>query len=388
MPTLPLYRDDFYLSTAEGTVTAVREDGSIELDQRFFAFVRGRRTTNRRFHELFGAAPTPLGAEPGEREAELAASIQVVLEEILMAMAVEAHRRSGLDALCLAGGVALNCVANGRLLRDGPFADVWVQPAAGDAGNAVGAALWSWHELLEQPRTVDGDGMSGSFLGPRFTSTEIVAWLEGEGVAHRVAGDRAQLVDEVAARLEAGAVVGWFCGRMEFGPRALGHRSILADARSATVQQRLNGLVKERARFRPFAPAVLASHAPEVFELDGDAPFMTLAVPVVAAERVAVPDDRRTASLAERVAQVRSSVPAVTHVDHSARVQTVDAARNPELCELLEAFHERTGCPVLLNTSFNARDEPIVCTPADAYRTFRRTGLDLLVMEDVVVEAS
>jgi len=379
-----------HAQTIRERLVVLRDDGSIHLDQRYFAYPRGRSTTNRRFHDLFGGPPRPLGSTPGQREADLAASVQVVLEEIVLAMAEELHRTSGLDALCIGGGVALNCVANGRVARDGPFGQIWVQPAAGDAGNALGAALWTWHETLGNRRLADpADAMGGSFLGPEFSDDEVLAWLTREGIDHE-AFESADEVDRlVAERLAEGAVVGWFQGRMEFGPRALGHRSILADARSATVQGRINDLIKDRAGFRPFAPAVLADRASEWFDLAGEAPYMNLAVAVQARHRVESeqPADAE-APLEVRVTEVRSSVPAITHVDGSARVQTVDRVRNPRFAGLLEAFERSTGCPLLLNTSFNGHDEPIVCTPADAYATFRSTGLDLLVVGNHLVRAS
>jgi carbamoyltransferase len=376
-------------------IVRLHDDGSVTLDQRYFRYLRGRRLTSGRFHRAFGGPPRPLGSVPTAREADIAASVQFVLEEILLAMARSVHDATASQALCLAGGVALNCVANGRLLREGPFRDVWVQPAAGDAGSALGAALWAWHETLGQPRRASGhddppgcrgDGMSGAFLGPSFDRSEVHAWLAAEGVAHEVVRERSRLTAEVADRLARGALVGWFQGRMEFGPRALGHRSILADARSATVQSKLNETVKERATFRPFAPAALADRAGEWFSMDAPSPYMTFTFPVAPSRWVDASAPANGESLEDRVAQVRSEIPAVTHVDRSARVQTVDPASNPELAELLIAFEERTGCPVLLNTSFNARDEPIVCTPDDALRTFRRIGLDLLVLEDCLIE--
>ncbi len=368
-------------------VVDLRPDGSIRLNQKYFAYLRGRRTVNRRFEQLFGAPTRPLYSPPTRREADLARSIQVVLEEILLTMANELHRETGLDQLCMAGGVGLNCVANGRILRDSPFTDLWVQPAAGDAGSAVGAALHTWHETLGNLRTpVEPDGMSGGFLGPAFGPDEVRAFLDAEGVEYRTVPDRDELCRLVAEQLDEGRVVGWFQGRMEFGPRALGHRSIVADPRSPTVQGRVNTLVKERASFRPFAPAVLADRVADYFEFDGFAPYMNLAMPVREDLRVENPSPEDPDDLAAVVAQVRSTVPAITHVDYSARVQTVSADTNPEFAQLIEAFARRTDCPVVLNTSFNSRDEPVVCTPADAYRTFRRTGLDLLVLEDCVIE--
>lgn len=366
----------------------VRPDGSIAMDQRYFAYIGGRRTVNRRFEELFGAPTRPLGSPPGRREADLAASVQVVLEEIVLAMARSARDETKLDRLCLSGGVALNCVANGMLRRADLFEEVWVQPASGDAGSAIGTALHTWHETLRNERTVQPtDGMGGAFLGPSFDRDEIDAWLDADGIDHVAVRDDDERCRVVAERLAAGDVVGWFCGRMEFGPRALGHRSILADPRSPTVQRRINSLVKERAGFRPFAPAVLEERVGDWFDLDGSAPYMTFTAPVTERRRVTPDDDAPIDDLEAVVARVRSEIPAVTHVDGSARIQTVDPVRNPELSRLLRAFEAATGCPVLLNTSFNARDEPIVCTPDDALRTFRRTGLDLLVVEHALIEA-
>lgn len=341
-------------------------DGSFHLDQRYFSYLGGRHLTSPRFHDLFGGPPRPQGSAPTEREADLAASVQLVVEELILAMAAEAHRATGLDHLCLSGGVALNCVANGRVRREGPFADVWVQPAAGDAGSAVGAALWLWHHVLNRPRTAASpDGMHGAFLGPAFERAEIEAWLQAEGIDHTVVADDDERCRTVAERIDAGAVVGWFTGRMEFGPRALGHRSILADPRAADMQGRINDLVKERASFRPFAPAVLADRASAWFDVTGASPYMTVTGQVVDGD---------------------VAIPAVTHVDGSARIQTVDQEQNPAFARLLRHLDAVNGCPVVLNTSFNARDEPIVCSPEDAHRTFVRTGLDLLVLEHCLIE--
>lgn len=370
----------------------VRPDGSVTLHQKYFAYLNGRRMTSKRFHRLFDGPPTKLGAPPTQREADLAASVQVVLEDLMLGLARRAHHNTGADALCLAGGVALNCVANGRVLREGPFQDLWIQPAAGDAGSALGAALWAWYQMTDDER-VPGelDSLNGAFLGPSFGREEIEEWLQKEGVAFQPVPDDDQRARCVADRLSDGAVVGWFTGRMEFGPRALGHRSILADPRSETVQRRINSLVKERAAFRPFAPAVLLERASEYFTIDAPAPYMNIVADVADSQRVDGSehdgDSDESAPFEDIVSQVRSTIPAVTHVDHSARIQTVDARQNPEFHRLLSAFDASTGCPVLLNTSFNARDEPIVCTPDDALRTFRRTGLDLLVLEHCLIEA-
>lgn len=367
-------------------IVQLDEDGSIRLDQRYFAYVGGRRTTNRRFERLFGGPPRRPDEALTARHADLAASMQVVLDEILLRMGRAANRLSGETALCMAGGVALNCVAAGRLLSDGPFEQIWIQPAAGDAGGALGAALHTWHGTLGNERVPTApDGMSGAFLGPRFDRDEIERWLDAERIAYSTVEDDDERCAMVADRLAGGAVIGWFCGRLEFGPRALGHRSILADPRSPTVQRRINQIVKERASFRPFAPAVLADRAAAWFQTPPDAPYMNLVVPLRHDRRIA-PALPAPSDFDVVVAQSRSEVPAVTHVDYSARIQTVRDEHNPSFARLLRAFDERTGCPLLLNTSFNARDEPIVCTPADAYSTFRRTELDLLVLEHCLVE--
>ena len=375
-----------YADMIRDQIVEMRSDGSIRLDQRYFRYSAGRRTTSPAFHRLFGADPRPLGSEPTQREADLAASVQAVTEEIVLAMARTAHELTGSRNLCLSGGVALNCVANGRIAEEGPFDQVWVQPAPSDAGNAVGAALWTWHHVLEKPRVpVSPDAMKGAFLGPSFDDAEIQQWLTGRGIDFTVltpeARDRA-----VAQRLSDGAIVGWFQGAMEFGPRALGHRSILADPRSVEAQPEVNARVKERAGFRPFGPAVLASHASDWFSDGEPAPYMTF-TRSVHDDHMTNPDDP-SRSIGRRVSIPRSTIPAVTHVDGSARLQTVDPDHNSDFAGLLAAFERETGCPVVLNTSFNARDEPIVCTPADAYRTFLRTGLDLLVMGTAVIEAT
>jgi carbamoyltransferase len=315
------------------------------------------------------------------------------------------HARTGLKNLVLAGGVALNCVANGRLLREGEFDDLWIQPAAGDAGGALGAALFVWHQLLEKPRQPGGrDAQQGSFLGPRFTTDQVAQFLaecepgagsgseSGTGRSRRRFADESELVETVAALLAEGKVVGWFQGRMEFGPRALGARSILGDPRSPAMQATMNLKIKFRESFRPFAPVVLRERAPEWFDLEPDqeSPYMLLVAPVLPERRTPIdPEALRTMQhdpdLRQRVNVVRSEVPAVTHVDYSARLQTVDEVRNPRFHRLIEAFDRLTGCPVLVNTSFNVRGEPIVCTPRDAYRCFLATDMDALVIEDIVI---
>lgn len=388
----PTFRDEL------ASVITVGDDGALTVDLRLVPGwdIRPDRLT--RVADLLGPPRDPR-APLSQRDADLARSAQDLAEEALLRMADHAHRLTGESALCLAGGVALNCVGTGRILREGPFDQVWVQPAAGDAGSAIGAALWHVHQdpahPVPRPQTsapplnaeIGGlrhDAMRGCGLGPSFSPEEIVAWLVSSGVEHRRVEDRDALVAEVAGRIAEGAVVGWFEGPMEFGPRALGRRSLLADPRVATAQRDLNLRVKGRESFRPFAPAVLWEHASEWFDIDRPSPHMSFTFPVAATRRVAVPVE--PTSIEERVAAPRSEIPACTHVDGSARVQTVHREITPLFHALVSAFHRITGCPVLVNTSFNRAGEPIVATPEDAVRTARHGGIDLLVLEDVLVE--
>jgi carbamoyltransferase len=318
---------------------------------------------------------------------DLAASIQAVTEEVMLRTARHVHRQTGMKNLVLAGGVALNCVGNGRILREGPFENLWIQPAAGDAGGALGTALFIWHQLLENPRRApsgsgERDAQQGSLLGPSFSDEQIEETLHAAHAVFETAADESHLVDEVAGLLAQEKVVGWFQGRMEFGPRALGARSILGDARSRSMQSVMNLKIKFRESFRPFAPIVLREYVDRYFEMRPyeDSPYMLLVAPVRAEQRLPLAASDTEAFGIERLNQCRSTIPAVTHVDYSARVQTVDEQRNPLLHRLMTRFHEKTGCPVLINTSFNVRSEPIVCTPEDAYRCFMATDMDVLVM--------
>jgi carbamoyltransferase len=303
-----------------------------------------------------------------------------------MRLAQCVQRDTGCEYLCLAGGVALNCVANGRLLREGPFRDIWIQPAAGDAGGAVGAASVAWHERLGKPRPVDGsDRMRGSYLGPSYPEQAIRDTLDGLGAAYSRADDE-PLFAELAERLDAGAVVGWFQGRMEFGPRALGARSIVGDPRNRAMQSVMNLKIKYRESFRPFAPSVLEERVFDYFELDRASPYMLIVAPVRESLRIPMTDEQRLLFGIDKLNVPRSAIPAITHVDYSARVQTVSECGNPRFYRLLKAFENRTGCAVLVNTSFNVRGEPIVCTPADAYRCFMRTQMDCLVIENFILD--
>ncbi len=368
-------------------------DGSLWLNQKYFAYGYGRTMTNGAFHGLFGGPPRRPEATLEQRHMDLAASIQAFTEDSMLRMARHLHDKTGKKNLVMAGGVALNAVANGRLLREGPFESIWIQPAAGDAGGALGAALFVWHQLLERPRQPLGrDAQRGSFLGPGWSSRQIASVLDEARTPYRSFDNESALLEHVADDLVGGKVVGWFCGRMEFGPRALGARSILADPRAPAMQSIINTRIKFRETFRPFAPAVLREHASEWFDigLDQESPYMLQVAPLLAKHRVGLdaPDAetmRADADLRRRANVVRSTVPAITHVDFSARIQTVDAARNPRLHGLLEAFFARTSCPMLVNTSFNVRGEPIVCTPEDALRCFRATDMDTLVLEDLVL---
>jgi carbamoyltransferase len=335
---------------------------------------------------LLDGPPRKAETDVSQREMDIAASIQAVTEEIVMRIAHHAKELTGSKNLCMAGGVALNCVANGKLLRDGPFDEVWIQPAAGDAGGALGAATFVWHQLLDEPRDNGGhDVQSGSLLGPQYTNEEIQQYLDSVGAVYRFHEDDEKLFDHVAELLATENVVGHVGGRMEFGPRALGSRSILGDARSAKMQTVMNLKIKFRESFRPFAPIVLREKVDEYFEMrpNEDSPYMLLVAPVREDKRIPVQDP--SAVGIEKLKQQRSVVPAITHVDYSARVQTVDATRHPRVHSILKAFEEKTGSPVLINTSFNVRGEPIVCTPEDAYRCFMGTNMDVLVLENVVL---
>ena len=384
----PVYRDAILEHLVD-----LKPDGSFRLDMAYFAFAHGLTMTNRRFSRLFGGPPRKLESDLTQRHMDLAASVQAVTEEIVLRIARDLHERTGLPDLVMAGGVALNCVANGRLLREGPFRSLWVQPASGDAGGALGAALFVWHQLLERDRRpVHPDAQRGSLLGPAYDADAVARSLARVGARPERFDDEAALLDHVAGLLAEGKTVGWFQGRMEFGPRALGARSILGDPRSPAMQATMNLKIKARESFRPFAPAVLAEHAADWFELGPgqESPYMLLVAPVREGRRVPVSAGDQALmegdpDLIRRVNVVRSAVPAVTHVDYSARVQTVDEARNPRFYRLIQAFYARTGCPMLVNTSFNVRGEPIVCTPEDAYRCFRATDMDALVLEDLVV---
>jgi len=378
----PRYVDQIY-----GHLMDIKPDGTFRLNMAYFNYCQGLTMTGAKFAELFGGPPRRPESELTRKEMDLACSIQAVTEEVMLRLSRTLHRETGLDALCLAGGVALNCVGNGRILRDGAFKKIWIQPAAGDAGGAVGAALAGWHLYEEQPRQVRGgiDAMQGAYLGPAYNNEEIERFLWNRQAPYQRL-DEAALVELVATELAAGKVVGWFQGRMEFGPRALGNRSILGDARDPGMQEVMNRKIKYRESFRPFAPSVLCERVTEYFAMDTESPYMLLAVPVREERRLPVSAEMADEKGTGRINQPRSDIPAVTHLDYSARVQTVHPETNPRYSALLKAFEALTGCAVLVNSSFNVRGEPIVCTPEDAYRCFMRTEMDVLILENCVLD--
>ena len=379
------YGEPRYVNAIKEHLLEVKDDGSIKLNQDYFNYSQGLRMTNGAFDKLFGGPPRQPESTITQREMDLARSVQAITEEVMLKMAQHVQRETGMKYLCLAGGVALNCVANGRVRREVPFADIWIQPAAGDAGGSLGVALAIWHRYLGQPRQVTGcDAMKGSFLGPRDSEAEIEAYLSDKNVRY-TKYEREKLPEVVAELLAQGKIIGLHQGRMEFGPRALGCRSIIGDARSPQMQSVMNQKIKYRESFRPFAPSVLREHVSEWFELDADSPYMLLVAQLAPQKQVEISEDEARLKGFEMLRVRRSEIPAVTHVDGSARVQTVTRETNPLYWEIIEAFRKRTGCPVIVNTSFNVRSEPIVCTPADSYRCFMRTEMDYLVLETLVL---
>jgi carbamoyltransferase len=366
----------------------LKDDGSFRMDMSYFNYCQGLTMTSPKFDTLFDGPPRKPESPVTEREMDIAASIQEVTEDIMLRCARHVHRETGMKRLCLAGGVALNCVGNGRILREGPFEEVWIQPAAGDAGGALGVATFIWHQLLDRPRQVaHTDRQAGSLLGPRYSDDEIRAYLDSIGAVYQECGSDEQLCNVVSDLIAGERVVGWFQGRMEFGPRALGSRSIIGDARSQSMQSTMNLKIKFRESFRPFAPSVLKERVHEYFQMrpQEDSPYMLIVAPVLASQRLAA--NGHTAELIgiEKLKAPRSSIPAVTHVDYSVRVQTVDPERHGRYYDLIRQFEQKTGCPVIINTSFNVRGEPIVCRPAEAYKCFMATNMDALVLERFVL---
>ena len=373
-----------YEALIRDSLIDVKPDGTFRLNMDYFNYATGLTMTSPLFHDLFGGPPRQPESEITQREMDIAASIQAVTEDIVLRLAKTMRKELDIPNLCLAGGVALNCVANGRLLRSGTFDSIWIQPASGDAGGALGAALAVWHEYHGVERaTRQPDSMQGAYLGPAFSNNEIKRYLKGINAVFYEYDDE-KLLSETAGLVADEKVVGWFQGRMEFGPRALGARSIIGDARSPSMQSVMNLKIKYRESFRPFAPVVKYDKVQEWFDLDVPSPYMLIVAEVREDKRVVSPGDSELFGM-ERLNRVRSLIPAVTHVDYSARVQTVHPDTNPRFYRLLDEFESLTGCPVMVNTSFNVRGEPIVCTPEDAYRCFMRTEMDVLVMENIIL---
>jgi carbamoyltransferase len=381
------YGEPKYVQTILDNLIDIKEDGSFRLDQSYFDYCTGLRMTNAKFDDLFGGPPTKSEAWLGEKEMDLAASIQAVTEEVVLRLTRALAKETGAKNLCLAGGVALNCVANGKVLRDGAFENIWIQPAAGDAGGALGAALCAYHHFQDQPRQSLGDQadhMKGAFLGPEFTDDDIQTRLTAAGAKFETF-DEATVIEKTAQALVDNKAIGWFQGRMEFGPRALGGRSILGDPRSPEMQKTLNLKIKYRESFRPFAPSVRLEDVSDWFELDGASPYMLLVADVAKNRQKKMTEEQSALFGIERLNIVRSEIPAVTHVDYSARVQTVSEDTNPKYHALLTKFNELTGCPVVANTSFNVRGEPIVCTPEDAFRCFMGCEMEVLTIGNQIL---
>ena len=383
------YGDPNYVDLILDNVLDLKKDGTFRLDMSYFNYATGLTMTSKKLHDLFGGEPRKPETELTQKEMDIARSIQFVAEEIVLRLGHTIQKEMEVDHLCLAGGVALNCVANGRLIREGPFKDVWIQPAAGDAGGALGAALSIWHSYLEAPRLVDGsnDLMGGAYLGCHFTKDEIQAFLDSAKAPYALL-DEDSLMEEISEHLSNEKVIGWFSGRMEFGPRALGARSIIGDARSVKMQSIMNLKIKYRESFRPFAPIVKSERVSDWFETNRPSPYMLVVSGVKENKRRNMTETENQLFGIDKLNIPRSEIPAVTHIDYSARVQTVHSETNPRLHQLISAFENKTGCPVLVNTSFNVRGEPIVCTPEDAYKCFMRTEMDYLVLENFVLAKS
>jgi len=381
------YGEPKYLDLILSELMDLREDGSFTLNQKYFNYLSGLTMTSSAFDELMGGPPRKPETEISQREMDMARSVQDAVEEVVMRMARTARKETGAKNLCLAGGVALNCVANGKVLRSGIFDEIWVQPAAGDAGGALGVAQLIWHRQLKKPRELNGrrDGMRGSYLGPDYTPEQIEKTFERFGAKYEKL-EHDDLIGRTAAHLADENVIGWFNGRMEFGPRALGSRSIIGDPRSPAMQKKMNLKIKYRESFRPFAPSVLEHRAADYFDLDAESPYMLLVCPVKEDRRMAMSAEEEALFGIEKLNVPRSDIPAITHVDYSARVQTVSKERSPDYFDLISKFDELTGCGLVVNTSFNVRGEPIVCTPQDAYVCFMRTEMDYLVVGSYLLD--
>lgn len=367
-------------------IIELKEDGSFWLDQTYFNYCVGLTMTSDKFHDLFGGPPRESEGHLTQREMDLALAIQLVTEEVMMKIVCHVHKETGLENLCLAGGVALNCVSNGKILRDGPFKKLWIQPAAGDAGGALGAALFIWHHVFDHPRVINnqGDTQKGSYLGPSFSNEEIQKCLDQHSAVCHTYLDEVELTDQIAMYLDEGKVVGLFQGQMEFGPRALGGRSIIGDARNPKMQKVMNLRIKFRESFRPFAPSCLSERVSDYFELNSESPYMLLVAPVNKSLRKKLSDEEQNLFGIDKLNVVRSEIPSITHVDYSARVQTVHKETSPRYYNIIKSFEKRTGQGIIVNTSFNIRGEPIVGSPQDAYKCFMYTDMDVLVLENKI----
>jgi len=365
----------------------IKPDGSFKMNMKYFDYCAGVRMTNSRFHRLFGGPPRKPESHLSQRDMDLARSVQDVVEEIVLKMAAHVQKETGMKNLCLAGGVALNCVANGKILQSGLFDNIWIQPAAGDAGGAIGAALLTWHQYLNNERNLLGnnDSMKGTYLGPKYENNTIESFLKTHHYLYQELTDH-EIPDMVADLIGKEKVVGWFQGRMEFGPRALGARSIIGDARSASMQKTMNLKIKYRESFRPFAPSVLVEDISDYFEIDRESPYMLLVADIKKDRQIALSDEQNQLTGLEKLNLIRSDIPAVTHIDYSARIQSVNKATNPLYHQMISRFNEKYGCPVIINTSFNVRGEPIVCSPEDAYRCFMRTEMDYLIIGNFLLD--
>lgn len=384
------YGEPKYVDLIKENLIDIKADGSYALNMDYFKYPYGLTMTNQKFHDLFGGAPRQPESELTQKEMDIAKSLQVVTEEVVMGMAKHIKNETGAEYLCLSGGVALNCVSNGKLLNAGLFRDIWIQPASGDAGGALGAALFVWHQYLNKSRETDGmtDSMSGAYLGPSFNEAEAKKQLDKLSAKYQVLAD-SELMPKLAKYLDDGSVIGWFTGRMEYGPRALGHRSIVGDPRNTKMQSVMNLKIKYRESFRPFAPSVLEEYTNDYFMLEGhQSPYMLLTAPVVESKRKIMSEEEKKLFGIAKLNVPRSKIPAITHVDYSARVQSVSKKTSPRYHKLISAFNDRTGCPLVVNTSFNVRGEPIVCTPEDAYRCFMRTEMDYLVIGNMLLMKS
>jgi carbamoyltransferase len=378
----PIYKDIILQELID-----LKEDGSFKMNMDYFDYCTGLTMTNRKFNKLFDGPPRKPESQLTQREMDIARSVQEVTEEAVLRMVKHIRKETGLKYLCLAGGVALNCVANGKLLREGIFEDIWIQPAAGDAGASLGAAIFAWYKYLGNDRKADNrkDFQQGSYLGPKFENKDIADYLKRNNIPYTELNDE-ELPEKIADLIADEKIVGWFQGKMEFGPRALGGRSIIGDARSSKMQETMNLKIKFRESFRPFAPSVIKERVSDFFEIDRESPYMLLVAPVKKEIRRDMTDEEQNRFGLDKLHAIRSSIPAITHVDYSARIQTVDGEYNKLYYQMLKKFDEKYGCPVVINTSFNVRGEPIVCTPEDAFLCFMRTNMDYLILENCLLD--